>query len=60
MVSTATSFGNYPIYFDGRYKVLRVYAKDPGATVGNYILIGSRYSSQAMLGPSTPVVLSCY
>ncbi|MDZ4064050.1 MAG: hypothetical protein U1E22_05210, partial [Coriobacteriia bacterium] len=60
LVRTLTNFGTYPIYFDGRYKVLRVYAKDPAATVGNFVIVGSRFTSQANFGRSTPVVLSCY
>jgi cysteine-rich repeat protein len=59
-VSTATSFSGYPIYFDGRYKVIRVYARDPGATVGNFIVIGTRFTAQAYVGPSLPVALGCY
>jgi cysteine-rich repeat protein len=60
LVSTATSLSGYPIYFDGRYKVLRVYANDAAATVGNFILIGSRFIAQADFSASTPPTLGCY
>lgn len=59
-VRTSTDFSGYPIYFDGRYKVLRIYADDPDATVGNYVLIGNRFVSQSLFGVSTPVALGCY
>ena len=59
-VSTTTSFGQYPIYFDGPYKVLRIYANDAASTVGNYIVVGNRFTAQALVGASTPPVLSCY
>ena len=60
LVSTATTYGEYPIYFDGMFKVLRVYAKDPNTTVGRYVLVGSRFTKEALFGPSTPIALSCY
>jgi len=53
-------YGSYPIYFDGTLKVLRVFAKDPQTTVGNYVVVGSRITQNAAFGPSTPAVLSCY
>ncbi|MFW5740557.1 MAG: hypothetical protein ACOC1F_09345, partial [Myxococcota bacterium] len=59
-VQTATDFAGYPIYFDGRYKVLRVYASDPQATVGNYVVTATRFVSQSMFGVSTPLALGCY
>ena len=59
-VSTMTDFYGYPVYFDGRYKMLRVYASDSSATVGNYILIGNRFVSQSDFGVSTPLALGCY
>lgn len=60
-VQTTTLFGGqYPVYFDGRYKVLRVYSSDPAMTVGNFVLIGNRFVESAPMSPSTPPTIGCY
>ncbi|MCU0692958.1 MAG: hypothetical protein MUF54_16290, partial [Polyangiaceae bacterium] len=50
---SGTSIGNLEIRYDGRYKMIRVFAKDPQATVANYMIVVSRFIPESM-GPATP------
>ncbi len=60
LVNTMTKYSTVPVYFDGIYKVIRIRAKKPSATVVKYVVVGSRFESEAAIGPSTPPVLSCF
>jgi cysteine-rich repeat protein len=63
MLTTATvlasSIGNLEIRYEGKYKMIRVYAKDPQATVANYMIVVSRFVAES-IGPATPPGMTCY
>ncbi|MBI5532758.1 MAG: hypothetical protein HY898_08600 [Deltaproteobacteria bacterium] len=60
MLSTTLTYGSYPIDFDGKFKIVRVYAKDPAATVSEYTMVVSRFTASNPVGASTPPGLTCY
>lgn len=57
--SISTSSGNIPVRYEGQYKMIRVFAKSPQATVANYMIVVNRFIAES-IGPATPPGVTCY
>lgn len=61
LISTSTKlYSQYTVKFDGKYRMIRLYAQDPTATVSNYTIVVQKFVAQANIGTTTPPALSCY
>jgi cysteine-rich repeat protein len=59
LISSTLQFQGYKVKFDSAVKTARIYARDPSATVANYILVVDRLTPGDQ-GPASPPGLGCY
>jgi cysteine-rich repeat protein len=60
MFGSTLTVNDYKVDFDGKYKLIRIYAKDPAATISEYMMIVSRFTATSLSGNDTPPGFSCY
>jgi cysteine-rich repeat protein len=61
LLSTNTSYAGYKVDFEGKYKLVRIYAREPSHTVGAYTVVISKFKAQSTGNEgATGPTLSCH